>query len=371
MNTPIFKRYTLLYVFVSFFFITSGHSQVSKLDSLKSVLDVVTNNKEKLPILLEIASINKDSLRDSAEAYIYYEKARSLSVKEKDTVIVRNSIYNLGEILLEMEEYDMAITYFNTVKRSLLRSGKPSEMMSLVYKSLGIAYLEKEDYIEADSFFDKGIIYAETIENTSQKALNHLYKSEMYYRQGDYSSSERQISKAFGFFGTGKEPTMAHYFKGKLLYKIGDYQNAISSFKTTVALAESENNITLKSKALQLLADVYLAFGDEKMSLDYSKNALTIVDSLNDINKRTALERIGYIHAFESIMDKNKAEKLKKTEEEHKEKNRRMIIYGITIIVGILLVALFMYRQNKVMRMVADMRKAQVDLVEKKQQEYL
>ncbi len=70
-------------------------------------------------------------------------------------------------------------------------------------------------------------------------------------------------------------------------------------------------------------------------------------------------------------MDKNKAQELKNTEEERKEKNRSMILYAISIIVGILLVALFMYRQNKVMRMVVDMRKAQVNLVEKKQQEYL
>ncbi len=371
MNTPIFKRYTLLCVFVIFFFTINGHSQVSKLDSLKSALDVVTNNKEKLSILLEIASINKDSLRDSADAYIYYEKTRVLAIKEKDTAIIRNAIYHLGEILLEMEEYDMAINYFDAVKKVILKNEEPSEMLSLVYKNLGVTYLGKRDYIEADRFFDKGILYAETIGNEYQKALNHLYKSEMYYKQGDYASSERQISKAFGFFGAGKEPMMAHYFKGKLLYKIGDYQNAISSFKTTVVLAESENNITLKSKTLQLLADVYLAFGDAKMSLDYSKNALTIVDSLNDINKRVALERIGYIHAFESIMDKNKAQELKDTEEELKEKNRSMIMYAISIIVGILLIALFMYRQNKVMRMVVDMRKAQVDLVEKKQQEYL
>ena len=371
MHTPIFKRHVVLYVFVSFFFITNGHSQVGKLDSLKSELDVVTNNKDKLSILLEIASINKDSLKDSAEGYIYYEKARMLAVKEKDTITTINAIYNLGEILLEMEEYDMAITYFNSVKRNLLKKNEPSEILSLIYKNLGETYLRKGDYIEADGFFDKGILYAETIGNKYQKGLNHLCKSEMYYRQKDYASSERQISKAFDFFETGKEPIMAHYYKGKLLYKIGDYQNAISSFKAAVALAESENNITLKSKTLQLLADVYLASGDAKMSLDYSKNALVIVDSLNDLNKRTALERIGYIHAFESIMSKNKEKELENKEEEQKEKNRRMLIYGISIVFGILLIATFVYRQNKVMRMVADMRKAQMDLVEKKQQEYL
>lgn len=371
MNTLILKKHTVLYVFVSFFFVTSVQSQVGELDSLNSALDVVTNNKEKLSILLDIASINKDSLRDSAEGYLYYEKARILAIKEKDTAVIRKAIYHLGEILLEMEEYDMAITYFDTVKKSLLKKNEPSELLSLVYKNLGETYLRRGDYIGAGGFFDKGISYAETIGNTYQKGLNHLYKSELYYTQGDYDASEWQLSRAFSFFEKGKEPVMAHYFKGKLLYKKGDYQNAITSFTKTVTLAESENNITLKSKTLQLLADVYLVSGDEKMSLDYSKNALVIVDSLNDLNKRIALERIGYIHAFESVMEKNKEKESKKSEEARKEKEKRMLMYGIFVIVGVLLLGLFLYRQNKVMRMVKEMRKAQMDLVEKKQQEYL
>lgn len=371
MNFPIYKRRTLLCVFVSCFFVITSYCQTSSLDSLKATLEEVSDKKEKLSILQEIASINKDSLKDSAEAYIYYDKARVLAIHEKDTVALRNTIYNLGEILLEMEEYGMAITYFNSVKKNLIDKEEPSEMLALVYKSLGETYIKKGEYDTANGFFDKGVTYAEKIKNDYQKALNHVYKSEVYYMLDDYASSERQISKAFSFFNPDSIPMMAHYFKGKLLYKLGDNQNAILCFQKAVALAERENNISVKSKTLQLLADVYLTSGNKEMALDYSKNALVLVDSLNDVNKRTALARIGYIHAFESVLEKNKEQQLKEKAEQQEDKKRRMLIYGICTLVGISLVILFVYRQNKVMRMVADMRKAQMELVEKKQQEYL
>lgn len=371
MNFPICKRCTLLFTFISYFFIITGHCQRNNIDSLKTVLDEVNSNKEKLSILQEIAIVNKDSLKDSAEAYIYYDKTRVLAIQEKDTIVLRNAIYNLGEILLEMEEYDVAITYFDSVRKNLIKNGESSEMLALIYKNLGETYIRKEEYDTANNFLDKGVAYAEKIKNNYQKALNHIYKSEVYYKLHDYASSERQINKAFSFFDTDNVPIMAHYFKGKLLYKLGDNENAILCFKKAIALADKENNIVVKSKTLQLLADAYLAYGDKGKALDYSKNALVLVDSLNDVNKRTALARIGYIHAFESVLDKNKEQELKDKTEQQKSNKRRMIIYGICAIIGMSLIILFVYRQNKVMRMVTDMRKAQMDLVEKKQQEYL
>ncbi|WP_299763919.1 tetratricopeptide repeat protein [uncultured Dokdonia sp.] len=340
------------------------------MDRLKATLEEINNKKEKLSILQEIASINKDSLKNSAEAYVYYDKARVAAIHQKDTVALRNAIYNLGEILIEMEEYDMAITYFNSVKKNLIEKEGPSEILALVYKSLGEVYIRKEEYDTANGFLDKGIAYAEKIKNDYQKALNHVYKSEVYYMLDDYASSERQISTAFSFYDPDSVPMIAHYFKGKLLYKLGDNQNAILCFQKAVALAEEENNINIKSKTLQLLADVYLSSGNREMAFDYSKNALVLVDSLNDINKKTALSRIGYIHAFESMLEKNKEQQLREKAEQQEDKKRRMIIYGICTLVGISLIVLFVYRQNKVMRMVADMRKAQMELVEKKQQEY-
>lgn len=371
MDFPICKRSILIGVFLSSFFALTTYSQTHNLDSLKTTLEKVSDRKEKLSILQEIASINKDSLKDSAEAYIYYDKARVLAINEKDTITLRNAIYNLGEILLEMEEYDMAITYFNSVKKNLIDKEEESELLALIYKNLGETYIRKGEYDTANSFFDKGITYAEKIKNDYQKALNHVYKSEVYYMLDDYASSERQISKAFSFFDPDSVPMMAHYFKGKLLYKLGDNQNAILCFQKAVTLAENENDISVKSKTLKLLSDVYLASGDKEMALDYSKNALVLVDSLNDINKKTALSRIGYIHAFESVLEKNKKQQEIDKEETQKAKKRRMLIYVLCSIVGLSLIAFFVYRQNKVMRMVADMRKAQMELVEKKQQEYL
>ncbi|WP_299676546.1 tetratricopeptide repeat protein [uncultured Dokdonia sp.] len=356
---------------MSSLFITISYGQTPYLDSLKVTLDKVSTGKEKLSILQEIASVNKDSIRDSAEAYIYYDKARVVAIQEKDTIAIRNAIYNLGEILIEMEEYDMAITYFNLVKKNLIKEEESSDVLALIYKNLGEVYIRKGEYDTANSFLDKGVIYADKINNDYQKALNHVYKSEVYYKLDDYASSERQISKAFSFFGSENVPMVAYYFKGKLLYKLEDTQNAISCFRKAVALAEKENNVVVKSKVLQLLADAYLTSGNKEMALEYSKNALILVDSLNDINKRTALARIGYIHAFESVLDKNKEQQQKDKVVQEEDRKRRMIIYVVCSIIGLSLIGYFSYRQNKVMRMVADMRKAQMDLVEKKQQEYL
>ncbi|MEE1032262.1 MAG: tetratricopeptide repeat protein [Ruminococcus sp.] len=137
--------------------------------------------------------------------------------------------YTEGMQALEKEQYDEAITAFETVIEGQYR-------LPETYRAYGIAWLEKESYPEAIAAFSRSLNEMET--------QDLAFKKDVMYYLAEARLSYGELEKAKAIYGDileiEKDP-QAFYLRGKAYLVQNDFENAEKDFLRAVDGCEDYN----------------------------------------------------------------------------------------------------------------------------------
>ncbi|OIV42837.1 tetratricopeptide repeat-containing sensor histidine kinase [Flavobacterium johnsoniae] len=250
--------------------------------------------------------------------YCHYFRGFSLNEKKLFTeakselkLISKNFVFYplvnkvLGEISLQLKEFEKAIEYFNAVEK-FPSSNKQGFKVSTIYQNIGVCYLHLSKFTKAEEYLLKSKKLGE--QEKDNEALIYIYMNiaNLYYLQY-------------------KDDKAIPYFKKAYLY------------------SKKTKNFDKKESTAFNMAMVEENKGDFKKALEYRKEAEQWKDSLNNQNK------IWAVADFEkkfAVAQKQKEIKVLQVENKLKNTQRNIFFFSATGLLLVLTGGIYLYAQK-------------------------
>lgn len=212
---------------------------------------------------------------------------------------------NLGQISLELKEFEKAIYYFKEIEKLPITSNIGYKI-SIIYTNIGTSYLHLNQFIKAEEYFFKSLKLQEKENDAANLIYLYLDIANLYYLQ----------------------------------YKD---QQAIPYFEKAYTLSKSIKDFDIKRKSSINMAIVEENRKDFKKALIYRKESDSWKDSLNNQNK------IWAVADFEkkfAVAQKQKQIKVLKVENKLKNTQRNGLFYSAIGLLLILTGGVYLYGQK-------------------------
>jgi signal transduction histidine kinase/tetratricopeptide (TPR) repeat protein len=250
--------------------------------------------------------------------YCHYFRGFSLNEKKLFTeakselkLISKNFVFYplvnkvLGEISLQLKEFEKAIEYFNAVEK-FPSSNKQGFKVSTIYQNIGVCYLHLSKFTKAEEYLLKSKKLGE--QEKDNEALIYIYMNiaNLYYLQ----------------------------------YKD---DKAIPYFEKAYFYSKKTKNFDKKESTAFNMAMVEENKGDFKKALEYRKEAEQWKDSLNNQNK------IWAVADFEkkfAVAQKQKEIKVLQVENKLKNTQRNIFFFSATGLLLVLTGGIYLYAQK-------------------------
>lgn len=313
-------------------FLFSQKKSVEKIDSVDYYIDLVKYNK------------NFNNYRNCLD---YSQKALDYANKTNDPKSIADSFSNLGIVYLELKKYDDAIDVL--IKSVATYSTLPaSSEQAFAFYSLGVCYLEKNDFTKAEKNFDAaGLIY-EDIKIPSAIEMLNLQKGIVYKEKGKLDLA----MPLFESIATKKDTADTYKTKAEALLQLGKIEleskrNNLALNYLNRALATNKNNLEQKSEIILAMSEAYENAADIQTSHDFLKQYLHLKDSLTLLNNK----KIG-VEDFASFKDSEKLKLIEQIDKENKTQQKAntfaklISILAIALISILSLLSLSLYKNN-------------------------
>ena len=167
------------------------------------------------------------------QARTSYESAIAISPQE-------DFYYNLGEVLIELKEWDLAINAFKTVLKSDTNDGN-------CYFNLGLCYYKKDEINLATDYFQKAVIL------NPQDIYAHFYLGNIYQ---DSSLTNFAVESYNKVLSISPDYSWAYYNLACISFKNGNFEEAKEKLEQTIHYNDMDID------AYELLTKVCLKQGE-------------------------------------------------------------------------------------------------------------
>lgn len=231
----------------------------------------------------------------------YYLQALSIFSSEKvDSSYYFELMLELGNIHLDLEQYDKAEAYYNSIVTNIQSSENPSLVadatlnLGNLYQQKGLIELAKGYYANAlDSYTElcDSAQSAKVLHNLGSLVLEiQPEESLMYYRQS--LAIKEKLGDSLAIANT-------LYNIALLKFRDGDYNVAYQIATRSLRLSRQGDLNKVHSDILILLSKVQAKRGRYKEAYDYQSRYVTLCDSMAKINEYAAVDRIKEISEIE------------------------------------------------------------------------
>ncbi len=243
--------------------------------------------------------------------YSFYKKGVFIEAENEFSKISREFELNsnitsiLGEIYLELRQFRKALVYFKAIEK--LPKHKLSSINSASIKhNMGLCYLHLEEYNLSENYLKQSVVLQEQSDDKVQLIGSYGDMATLYYQQ----------------------------------YK--DAQ-AIPYFEKAYELAKTTDDFKSKEIASKNMAIVEENRKDFKKSLQYRKEYEQWKDSLTDQNK---IAKVLQLEKKIAVEKEQKEVGILKAENKVKQAERNTFLYSAIILLLLLLVSVYFYREK-------------------------
>ncbi len=296
------------------------------IDSLTSTLSNISDDKEKVELLNDIATeyymINPDkgikfgkkSLKlaeninwdagkaiasnviginyhvkgDYSKALEFYYKSLDISRKLKDTSKIASTLSNIGIIFMNQSNYPKALEFYHkALKYNEILNNEPS--VAAILSNIGVIYLEDGDYEEALRYLDSSLKIDRKLENKHGIATTLGNIGNIYNNRSEYQKSLEYYNKALKINEqTGNKSGIAHNLSniGNIYKNMADFAQALNYFKRAYELNKSLDEKNLMGYNLGNIGEVYLLVSTNSKLADIAgKHSEFSASKITNINK--------------------------------------------------------------------------------------
>lgn len=282
-------------------------------------LEVAEERKAEKGIIVTMQNISKTYLKneDETKAIETIQEAYRLAKMANDTMLIANVLHDYGEVLKDIGDYRQALEKLN--QALVVYQSKPYKFaipQSLVF--LGDVYIEMEEYDEAESYFMKALDYEDIM---SMNICTHLYNE-----LGKLYLGRKQIQKAEVAFLKALEKAEKNNLKKhslvsyenlyKIYAKTDDYQKALNYLEKVTALKHDILSKEKSERIAQLQFKYDVAKGERALdALELRQNKLIlggssilfliVIGFLVYTNRIKAKNNTNLVHKNEEIQHQN------------------------------------------------------------------
>jgi len=253
-----------------------------------------------------LALIAQYSFSDPYKALDYYHHALSLAESKPQLHAYKWGIIGgIATLYYEQEEYEKALQHF----QEILYHNKDLGLTATA--NIANVYGSMENVDSAIYYYNSALQYKQLEENPTYKANLYSNLALMYEKAGDAEAAVASAEKSLALIDThGIEfvrPTA--YANASMAYlKAKNFKKATHYARESLKLSEAQGNLFLQKSAWGTLADVFAATGDYQNAIDAYTHYYTLKDSLNNQNRRVAINRKHMEFNFEKERSRVQAE---------------------------------------------------------------
>lgn len=269
------------------------------------------------------------------EALSYYTRALKQAGKEGDNKVMGECLNNIGMVYAEFRDFESAVFYFTKANRMAERNGD-TRLRAFTAINLANAYCMKNEP-------QKASVYLRQL-----KGIDFKPKSQKDYFvdfcSGLIASRHKQPAAAIGYFNQARDVALKTrqpaspalwYEMGNAYSAMGRTDSALACFRTSVAIANRDNNVEESAQAYKALADVFKRYHMTDSVIAYQSEYIGLQDSLfNQAKFNQAKARL--IDYENELVD------------EHISSLKGwiwLLVAGIVVVLAVLLVIVNLYRQ--------------------------
>lgn len=358
------------------------------INDLLSYKDVVEKTNDSLQghFYLNLG-IAYGQVNHADSSFWYLDKAENIAEKTKSDFLLAMVNNTRGLVFMGKAEYEASLDAYQKVMKIAEGKNEPklNDVLSKTYGNLGGVYYQLGQIDKALETTKKCLALSETIQDTTDIALNHLRLAMVYNDLNELDNGINHLNKARGFFKNLDNPTMLVYAEtnlGKIFLKkqlldsayshyeqahkyakvLGDQEESISTLlamanvkveqfelteaekfaKQALEKATTNGFANSEQKAYHLLYLIALKNRKTNKALEYLNASIVLKDSLSNVEVKAR------VAALETQYETTKKEKeiqkltyesqLKSANlEKARNENIMLIIGGLAIIAMLIL----------------------------------
>jgi tetratricopeptide (TPR) repeat protein len=285
---------------------------------------------------------------DYESALEQYHKSAKASSAINDQVGLSEAYHNIGEVHKKLGDYRKAIRFLET---SLEWDRKNGIHYAITLYNIGEAYYERDEYLEASSYFDAALKQAviEKDEGTTAYAYNGMGKLRL--QEGKYDEALVYFRKAEAIWNTSgdlRSMIRTHQDYSDVYIALRDLDAAVASLTLATSIAENIQAHDLQASNFDRLAQVYYSRGEFKKSADFLRMRKELRDSIFDLNRSQQIAQLQVAFEKDARLIENQQLKATRALQEAKIRTQGFMIVAISI--GLMIAglsAIVFFRQRK------------------------
>ncbi len=273
----------MVYVQLSFLATLSGdYSTAMKYDNLNLQMRLVEQDSAAIAATLNFLGNDYSDLGKYDEAYYYFTQSYRVARAIDDQMKMAIATYNIGLVLNELGQYELALNHFNFSRELSEKIGDRDGEVYLL-DATGELYLNKKEYKKSEEYLLSALKELRKrkltiIEPRVLKRLAHLKFALKDYAQSKayYDSASIINKKAHNEFGVAE----ANLGISEIYIEQGKFDEAEVLIEKSLVTAKKYNAQKLTIDCYEKLSYLAEKKGDYERGLEYHKSYKQLEDSL-------------------------------------------------------------------------------------------
>ncbi len=298
---------------------------------------------------LAIAYSRQNKMKEAISHLLVVDSIQKKEPLRED--IIAAAYQSLGNIYLELKEYDSAEAYYLKANKEFEKiPGAGTFYFNTTNVFLGQVYYHKGQLEKADTLLTKTLSFFQKIEDGRTVGEINNYLGLVNFEKGNLEKAEIYFQNSLDFQKKNDyilEAAQSAIQLGKLNIQRGNASQAINFLQNALDYNLEVKNGTLNQKAHFLLSEAYALQGNYKAAFTNSQIATKIKDSIQQAQSAEEIKEIEGIYQTESRDKEISLLTTKNDLVEQQKKNQRNLLWGIITIIVIAGVFIFFQFRNR------------------------
>lgn len=310
-----------------------------------------SGDKKKLARTLLYRGNIRYDLRKFKEAMQDYKMAEGIAADIDDNVLRHNINFQIANVNSDNSEYLLALEYY---KKALLFAYKArrDDYMTYDYQNISVSFYYQGQYDSSYFYINKSFQMVDKIPDKPivNKAQILVSLGATQYMMNDYDNARKTLNSAISMIPLGS----AYAILGRISLQEKDTTNAKDLFYEGLKHLDNKN---IEIDILKSLSQIEQQQSNHKRAAELSQEAYALKDSL------TRLQQAQNVKAVQVEYDW-----IKKSKQAASVRRWLWTGLAITILIGVVAVAVVLYRWNKTRRRLAEEQR-QVEQLQAEEQQ--
>ena len=199
---------------------------------------------------------------------------------------VFRTLEKIGETLIELENYDEAVSAYQTYLDYATGEFLDTLQISRAYTEIGHTYFLAEQYSQAIPYYDSALIFNKFTEDPLLISQSHTYLGRCYHNLDDFTKAIEYYQIAQNNVNETQDPWVAaeiYNDVGQSYLELGNFTTAESYFDQALTIyEETKHQPAGAAETWKNLGDLFYRSQDYVKAEKHYKDALLAMGRLND-----------------------------------------------------------------------------------------